>query len=146
MSYSLHALTRQKWEEMRRVQVPKSEHSQTAILWKYQSPSKKNSSPSNSTSRGQEVRNSAKVPYWQCTSPSPSAHLFGTFSHGNKSIPPLLALNYSTIRLLTLRVKFVGISQRTPELEHLPWRALIRCIWNILLRIKASFAKKCSFS
>ena len=39
--------------------------------------------------------------------------------------------HYSTIRLLTLRVKFDGISRRTPELEHLPWTAFIRCVWNI---------------
>ena len=78
---------------------------------------------------------------WQCTCPSPSAHLLGTFGHGNISIPPLRAQNYSSIRLLTLRVKFDGISQRTPELEHLPWTAFIRCILNRLFPIKASFAK-----
>ena len=50
--------------------------------------------------------------------------------------------HYSTIRLLTLCVKFDGISRRTPELEHLPWTAFIRCIWNILFPIKAPFAKK----
>ena len=79
------------WEEMRRVQVPISKHSQTAILWTNQSPSKKNNTTSNSISHGQEVRNLAKVPYWQCTCPSPSAHLLGTFGHGNTSIPPLRA-------------------------------------------------------
>ena len=31
----------------------------------------------------------AKVPYWQCTCPSPSAHLLETFGHGSKSIPQL---------------------------------------------------------
>ena len=31
------------------------------------------------------------VPYWQCSCPSPSAHLLGTFGHGNKFIPPLRA-------------------------------------------------------
>ena len=45
-----------------------------------------------------------------------------------------------------LRVKFDGISRRTPELEHLPWTAFIRCIWNILFPIKAPFTKKGSFS
>ena len=54
--------------------------------------------------------------------------------------------HYSTIRLLTLYVKFNGISQRTPEMEHLPWTAFTRCIWNTLFPIKAPFAKKCSFS
>ena len=127
---------------MRRVQVPISKHSQTAILWTYQSPSKKNNTTSNSTSHGQEVHNLAKVPYWQCTCPSPSAHLLGTFGHGNISIPPLRAQNYSTIRLLTLRVKFDGISPRTPELEHLPWTAFIRCVWNTLFSVKAPFTKK----
>ena len=104
---------------MRRVQDPISKHFQTAILWTYQSPSKKNNTTSNSTSHGQEVHMLAKVPYWQCTCPSPSAHLLGMFGHGSKSIPPLRAQNYSTIGLLTPRVKFDGISQRTPELEHL---------------------------
>ena len=94
------------WEEMRRVQVPISKHSQTAVLWTCQSPSKKNNITSNSTSHGQEVRNLAKVPYRQCTCPSPSAHLLGVFGHGNISIPPLRAQNYRTIRLLTLCVKF----------------------------------------
>ena len=129
---------------MRRVQVPISKHSQTAILWTCQSPSKKNNTTSNSISHGQEVRNLAKVPYWQCTCPSPSAHLLGMFGHGNKSIPPLRAYNYSTIRLLTLRIKFGGISRRTLELEHLSWTAFIRCIWNTLFPIKAPFTKKCS--
>ena len=54
--------------------------------------------------------------------------------------------HYSTIRLLTLRVKFEGIWRRTPELEHLPWTAFIGCIWKILFPIKAPFAKKCSSS
>ena len=76
---------------MRRVPVPISKHSQTAILWTYQSPSQKNNTTSNSTSHGQEVRNLAKVPYWQCTCSSRSAHLLGTFGHGNISIPPLRA-------------------------------------------------------
>ena len=49
--------------------------------------------------------------------------------------------HYSTIRLLTLCVKFDGISQRTPEMEHLPWTTFIRCVWNILFPIKAPFAK-----
>ena len=66
-------------------------HSQTAILWTYQSPSKKNNTTSNSTSHGQEVRNLVKASYWQCTCPSPSAHLLGTFGHGNISIPLLRA-------------------------------------------------------
>ena len=92
--------------------------------------------------RGQEVRNLVKVPYWQCTCPSPSAHLLGTFGHSNTSIPQLRTRNYSTIRLLTLRVKFDEISRRTPELEHLPWTAFIRCIWSILFPIEAPFAKK----
>ena len=131
---------------MRRVQVPILKHSQTATLWTYQSPSKKNNTTSNSISQGQEVRNLAKVPYWQCTCPSPSAHLLGTFGHGNISTLPLRAQNYSTIRLLTLRVKFDGMSPRTLELEHLPWTAFKRCIWNILFPIKAPFAKKCSSS
>ena len=134
------------WEEIRRVQVLIAKHSQTAILWTYQSPSEKNNTTSNSTSNGQEVRSLTKVPYWQCTCPSPSAHLPGMFGHGNISIPPLRAQNYSTIRLLTLRVKFDGISRRTPELKHLPRTAFIRCIWNILFPIKAPFAKKCSSS
>ena len=133
------------WEEMRQVQVPISKHSQTAILWTYQSSSKKNNTPSNSTSHGQEVRNLAKVSYWQCTCPSPSAHLLGTFGHGNISIPPLGAQNYSTIRLLTLCVKFDEISPRTPELEHLPWTAFIRCVWNVLFPVKAPFAKNAPF-
>ena len=85
-------------------------------------------------------------PYWQCSCPSRSAHLLGVFGHGNISISPLRAQNYSTIRLLTLRVKLDGIWRRTPELEHLPWTAFIRCLWKILFPIKASFAKKCSFS
>ena len=127
---------------MRRVQVPTSKHSQTAVLWTYQSPSEKNTTTSNSISHGQEVRNLAKVPYWQCTCPSPSAHLLGTFGHGNISIPPLRAQNYSKIRPLTLRVKFDGISPKTRELEDLPWKAFIHCIWNILFPIKAPFAKK----
>ena len=50
--------------------------------------------------------------------------------------------HYSTIRLLTLRVKCDGISQRTPELEHLPRTAFIRCVWKILFPIKAPFAKR----
>ena len=49
----------------------------------------------------------------------------------------------SAILLLTLRIKFDGIPRRTPELEHLPWTAFIRCIWNILFPIKAPFAKEC---
>ena len=49
--------------------------------------------------------------------------------------------HYSTLRLQALRVKFDGIWRRTPELEHLPWTAFIRCIWNILFPIKAPFAK-----
>ena len=130
---------------MQRVQVPISKHSQTAILWTHQSPLKKNSTTSNSTSHGQEVRNLAKVPHWQCTCPSPSAHLLGTFGHGNTSIPPLRAQNYSTIRLLRLRVKFDGISPRTPQLEHLLWTAFIRCIWNTLFPIKALFTKNAPF-
>ena len=64
------------------------------------------------------------------------------FGHGHISIPPLRAQNYSTIRLLTLRVKFDGIRRGTPELEHLPWTAFIRCIWNTLFPIKAPFAKQ----
>ena len=127
---------------MRRVHVPISKHSQTAILWTYQSPSKKKNTTSNSTSHGQEVRNLARVPYWQCTCPSRSAHLLGTFGHGNVSIPPLRALNYSTTRLLLLSVKFDGIWRGTLELEHLPWTAFIPCIWKILLAINAPFAKK----
>ena len=127
---------------MRWAQVPISKHSQSAILWTYQSPSKKNNTTSNSTSHGQEVRNLAKVSYWQCTGPSPSAHLLGIFGHGNISIPPLRAQNYSTICLLTLRVKFGGIWRRTSELEHLPWIAFIRCIWKILFPIKAPFPKR----
>ena len=129
-------------EEMRPVQVPISKHSQTAILWTYQPPSKKNNTTWNSTSHGQEVCNLAKVPYWQCACSSPSAYLLGTFGQGNVSIPPFSAQTYSTIRLLTLRVKFDGISRRTPELEHLPWTAFIRCIWNILFPIKAPFREK----
>ena len=50
------------WEEMRRVQVSISKHSQTDILWTHQPPSKKNTTTSNSTSHGQEVPNLAKVP------------------------------------------------------------------------------------
>ena len=50
--------------------------------------------------------------------------------------------HYSTIHLLRLRIKFGGISQRTPKLEHLPWTAFIRCIWNILFPFEAPFAKK----
>ena len=147
MSYSLYALTRAKtWQDMRRVQVPTSKHSETLLLWTCQSPSEKNNTTWNSTSHGQEVGNLAKVLYWQCTCPSPSAHLLGTFGHGNKSIPQLRAQNYSTTRLLTLRVRFDGISRRTPELEHLPWTAFIRCIWNILFPIKTLFAKRCSSS
>ena len=52
---------------------------------------------------------------------------------------------YSTIRLLTLRVKFDGISRKTPELEHLPWTEFIRCIWNVLFPIKAPSRKNASF-
>ena len=66
-------------------------HSQTAILWTHQSPSKKNNTTSNSISHGQEVHNLTKVPYWQYTCPSPSAPLLGTFDHGNISISPLRA-------------------------------------------------------
>ena len=131
---------------MRRVQVPISKHSQTAILWTYQSPSKKNNITCNSTSHGQEVPNLAKVPYWQGTCPSPSAHLLKAFDHGIISIPSLRTQNYSTIRLLTLRVKFDGIWRRTLELENPPWTTFIRCIWNTLFPIKAPFAKKCSSS
>ena len=127
---------------MRRVQVSISKHSQTAILWTYQSPSKKNNTTSNSTSHGQEIRNLAKVPYWQCTCPSRSAHLLGSFGHESKSVPPFRNQNYSTIFPPTLRVKFDGIWRRTPELEHLPWTAFIRCIWNTLFPIKAPYAKK----
>ena len=119
---------------MRRVQVPISKYSRTAILWTYQSLSKKNNVTCNFTSHGQEVRNLAKVSNWHCTCPSQSAHLLGMFGHGSKSIPLLRAQNYSTIRLLTLRVKFDGISQRTLELEHLPWTTFIRCVWNILFQ------------
>ena len=50
--------------------------------------------------------------------------------------------HYSTIRLLTLSVKFVGISRRTSKLEHLPWTGFIRCIWNTLFPFKALFAKQ----
>ena len=46
--------------------------------------------------------------------------------------------HYSTIRLLTPRVKFDGIWRRTLELEHLPWTVFIRCVWNILFPIKAT--------
>ena len=42
--------------------------------------------------------------------------------------------------------KINGIWRRTSELEHLPWTAFIRCVWNILFPIKALFAKKCSSS
>ena len=70
---------------------------------------------------------------------SPFARNFG---HGNISIPQLRAQSYSTIRLLTLRVKFDEIWRRTPELEHLPWIGFIRCIRNILLPITTPFAKK----
>ena len=91
---------------------------------------------------GKRVRNLTKIPYWQCTCPSQSAHLLGTFGHGSISIPPFRAQNYTTIRLLTLCVKFDGIWRRTPELEHLPWTAFIRCVWKILSPIKAPFAKK----
>ena len=41
--------------------------------------------------------------------------------------------HYSTICLLTLRVKFDGISRRTPELEHLPWRHFSRFLGFFLL-------------
>ena len=91
---------------------------------------------------GQKIRNLAKVPYWQCTCPSPSAHLLGIFGHGSTSVPSAQSSNYDKIRLLTLGVKFDGIWRRTPELEHLPWTAFIRCIWNILFPIKAPFAEK----
>ena len=107
---------------------------------------RKHNTTSNFTSHGQEVRNLAKVPYWKYTCLNRSTHLLGTFGHESKSIPQLRAQNYSTIRLLTLRVKFDEISQRTAELEHLPWTAFIGCIWNILSLIKAPLAKKCSSS
>ena len=54
--------------------------------------------------------------------------------------------HYSTIRLLTLRVKSDGIWRRISELGHLPWTAFIRCVWNRLSPIKAPFGKKCSSS
>ena len=101
---------------MRRGQVSISKHCRTAILWEYQSPSKKNNTTSNSTSHGQEVRNLAKVPYCQCTCPSRSAHLLGTFGHGNVSIPLLRAQNYSIIRLLTLRENLMEYHE-----EHRSW-------------------------
>ena len=50
--------------------------------------------------------------------------------------------HYSKIHLLTLRVKLGGISQRTPEMEHLPRTAFIRCVWNKLFPITTPFAKK----
>ena len=121
-------------------------HSQTAVLWTYQSPSKKNNTTSNSTSHGQEVSDLAKVPVLAVhlsESVNPFAQNFRTWK---QSIPPRRAQNYSKIRLLTLRVKFDGISARTPELKHLPWTAFIHCIWNILFPITIPFAKKCSFS
>ena len=61
-------------------------------------------------------------------------------------IPPHRAQNYTTIRLLRLLVKFDGIWRRTPELEHLPWTAFIRCVWKILFPVTAPSAKKFSFS
>ena len=131
---------------MRRVQVPISKHSQTAILWTYQSSSKKNNITWNPISHGQEVPNLAKVPCWQCTCPSRSAHSLGTFGHGNIFILPLRAQYYSTIRLLTLRVKFDGIWRRTPELEHLPWTAFIGCFWIYSFLSRHPSWKKCSFS
>ena len=70
---------------------------------------------------------------------SPFARNFQTWQH---IYPPLRAQNYSTTRLLTLRVKFNGISRRTPEVEHLSRTAFIRCIWDILFPIKAPFAKR----
>ena len=103
---------------------------------------RKATTPWNSTSHGQELRNLTKVPYCQCTCPSPSVHLLGSFGHESKSIPQFRAQNYSAIRLLTPRVKFDRISRRTLELEHLPWTAFIRRVWNILFLIKAPFAKK----
>ena len=48
---------------------------------------------------------------------------------------------YCKIRLLTPCVKLDGISRRTLELEHLPWRAFIRCVWKILCPITTPFAK-----
>ena len=50
--------------------------------------------------------------------------------------------NYSTIRLLTLGVKFDGISPRTPELEHLPWTAFIRCVWKYTLSYHSTLREK----
>ena len=83
VSYSLHALTSQNVERNATSSSPYIKTFSNCCFVAYQSPSKKNSSPSNSTSHGQEIRNLAKVPYWQCTCPNPSAHLLGTFGHGN---------------------------------------------------------------
>ena len=54
--------------------------------------------------------------------------------------------HYSTIRLLTLRVKFNGIWRRTLELERLPWTAFIRCIWNTMYSFSYPSRKNASFS
>ena len=76
------------------------------FLWTYQPPSKKNTTTSNSTSHGHEVRNLAKVPYWQRTCPSPSAHLLGMFGHGSKSVPPLRAQTLKYNSSLNATCKF----------------------------------------
>ena len=130
------------WEERRRVQVPMLKHSQSAILWIHQSPSKKNTTTSNSTSHGKRCAiwrrfciGSALVRVRQPICSECSAMATYLFHRSGLK-------HYSTIRLLTLRVKFDGIWRRTPELEHLPWTAFIRCIWKILFPIKAPFAKK----
>ena len=124
------------WEEMRRVRVPISKHSETTILWTNQSPSKKNNTTSNSTLHGQEVHNLAKVPCWQRTCPSPSAHLLGTFGHGNTSISPLRAQNYTTVRLPTLRVNLVEYDE-----EHRSWSTWHEQRWFAMFEIYSFLSK-----
>ena len=109
VSYSLHSLTSQNVGKNATSSSPYIKTFSNCYFVDISVSVTENNTTSNSTSHGQEVRNLAKVPCWQCSCPNQSTHLLGTFGHGNISIPPLRAQNFSTIRLLTLRVKFDGI-------------------------------------
>ena len=130
------------WEEMRRVQVPVSKHFQTAFCGHVSLLQRKTTPleiPSHMGKRYAIWRrsriDSALIRVGQpiCSELSDMA----TYLFHRSGLK-----HYSRIRLLTLIVKFDGIWQRTPELEHLPWTAFIRCVWDNLFPIKGFFAKK----
>ena len=134
------------WEEMRRVQFPLSRNSETAILWTNQSPSRKNSTTSNSTltwARGTQFGEGLVL----------AVHLFESFSPFARNVRPWQHLystsqgsNYNKIRLQTLRVKLMEYDQ-----EHRSWST---CREQRLLAVfeihsflsEHALRKNCSFS